>query len=88
MAQILKSNLLLSLLLLLLLQLSYGTYVFGSVVDQEEEFSEELLLKPMPDRKVLSHFHFESRAPPSNTHGRHHHLFPKAISQLVSLFFF
>lgn len=86
MAQILKSNLLLSLLLLLLLQLSYGTYVFGSVVDQEEEFSEELLLKPLPDRKVLSHFHFESRAPPSNTHGRHHHLFPKAISQLVKKF--
>ncbi|XP_010547095.1 PREDICTED: GPI transamidase component PIG-T-like isoform X2 [Tarenaya hassleriana] len=51
-----------------------------------EEFSEELLLKPLPDRKVLAHFHFESRAPPSNSHGRHHHLFPKAISQLVQKF--
>ncbi|KAJ0110944.1 hypothetical protein Patl1_01578 [Pistacia atlantica] len=84
MAQTLKLNLLLNLVLLLLFQLSYGTLVFGSVFVQEEEFSEELLLKPLPDRKVLSHFHFESRAPPSNTHGRHHHLFPKAISQLVT----
>ncbi|CAA7051450.1 unnamed protein product [Microthlaspi erraticum] len=51
-----------------------------------EEFSEALLLKPLPDRKVLAHFHFENRAPPSNSHGRHHHLFPKAISQLVEKF--
>ncbi|XP_010524674.1 PREDICTED: GPI transamidase component PIG-T-like isoform X2 [Tarenaya hassleriana] len=51
-----------------------------------EEFSEELLLKPLSDRKVLAHFHFESQAPPSNSHGRHHHLFPKAISQLVQKF--
>uniref|UniRef100_A0A1J3GH08 GPI transamidase component PIG-T n=1 Tax=Noccaea caerulescens TaxID=107243 RepID=A0A1J3GH08_NOCCA len=51
-----------------------------------EEFSEALLLKPLPDRKVLAHFHFENRAPPSNSHGRHHHLFPKAISQLVQKF--
>ena len=49
----------------------------------EEEFTEELLLKPLPDRKVLTHFHFESRAPPSSTNGRHHKLFPKAIAQLV-----
>jgi phosphatidylinositol glycan class T len=54
---------------------------FGS--KEVEEFSEALLLKPLPDRKVLAHFHFENRAPPSNSHGRHHHLFPKAISQLV-----
>ncbi|KAG0491084.1 hypothetical protein HPP92_007947 [Vanilla planifolia] len=48
----------------------------------QEEFSEELLLKPLPDRKVLAHFHFESLAPPSSANGRHHHLFPKAIAQL------
>lgn len=57
---------------------------FGSSIDQErEEFYEELLLRPLPDRKVLAHFHFQSTAPPSNSNGRHHHLFPKAISQLV-----
>nr|CAD1820251.1 unnamed protein product [Ananas comosus var. bracteatus] len=51
-----------------------------------EEFSEELLLKPLPDRKVLAHFHFRSAAPPSAANGRHHHLFPKAIAQLVQKF--
>ncbi|PON42553.1 GPI transamidase component PIG-T [Parasponia andersonii] len=60
----------------------YGDAAFGSVVIEEEEFSEELLLRPLPDRKVLAHFHFESRAPPTGSNGRHHHLFPKAISQL------
>ncbi|GFZ20120.1 GPI transamidase component Gpi16 subunit family protein [Actinidia rufa] len=45
--------------------------------EEEEEFSEELLLKPLPDRKVLAHFHFQSRVPPTETYGRHHHLFPK-----------
>ncbi|KAM1634783.1 hypothetical protein ACFXTN_011670 [Malus domestica] len=57
----------------------------GSVV-QEEDFSEELLLRPLPDRKVLAHFHFRSRAPHISSSGRHHHLFPKAISQLVKKF--
>ena len=51
---------------------------------EEEEFSEELFLKPLPDRKVLAHFHFQSRVPPTETYGRHHHLFPKAIYQLVT----
>lgn len=51
-----------------------------------EEFTEELLLKPLPDRKVLGHFRFESSAPPSPSNGRHHHLFPKAIAQLVQKF--
>ncbi|PON58898.1 GPI transamidase component PIG-T [Parasponia andersonii] len=64
----------------------YGDAAFGSVVIEEEEFSEELLLRPLPDRKVLAHFHFESRAPPTGSNGRHHHLFPKAISQLVHKF--
>ncbi|GLU03842.1 hypothetical protein SLE2022_210170 [Rubroshorea leprosula] len=56
----------------------------GSIL--EEEFTEELLLKPLPDRKVLAHFHFQTKAPPSSSNGRHHHLFPKAISQLVQKF--
>ncbi|XP_065874968.1 GPI transamidase component GPI16 [Euphorbia lathyris] len=55
-------------------------------IKEEEEFHEELLLRPLPDRKVLAHFHFQSTAPPSISNGRHHHLFPKAISQLVQKF--
>jgi len=51
---------------------------------QQEEFSEELLLKPLPDRKILAHFHFQNEAPfVANSFARHHHLFPKSISQLV-----
>ncbi|MQM05038.1 hypothetical protein Taro_037840 [Colocasia esculenta] len=85
------------LLLLVLLPLSTGFLLPTSVaaggsydgvggVGGEEEFTEELLLRPLPDRKVLAHFHFESRVPPSSTNGRHHHLFPKAIAQLVNKF--
>ncbi|CAN0915372.1 GPI transamidase component PIG-T [Linum grandiflorum] len=73
-----------TLLLSLFLLLSSRTLRCGSAVELVgggEEFHEELLLKPLPDRKVLTHFHFQSRAPESN--GRHHHLFPKAIAQLV-----
>jgi len=52
----------------------------------EEEFSEELLLKPLPDRKVLAHFHFQSEAPiHEDSFARHHHLFPKSIAQLVCM---
>ncbi|CAK9159180.1 unnamed protein product [Ilex paraguariensis] len=54
--------------------------------EQDEEFSEELLLRPLPDRKVLAHFHFDTRVPPTDTYGHHHHLFPKAIYQLVHKF--
>lgn len=57
----------------------------GGVEEEGEQFSEELFLKPLPDRKVLAHFHFQSTAPPSAANGRHHHLFPKAIAQLVLL---
>nr|KYP69650.1 GPI transamidase component PIG-T [Cajanus cajan] len=53
----------------------------------EEEFSEELLLKPLPDRKILAHFHFRNEAPlAADSFARHHHLFPKSISQLVQKF--
>lgn len=76
------------LLVVLTHRLLLCTIVIGSVTEQvnQEEFTEELLLKPLPDRKVLAHFHFQNTAPTSSTNGRHHHLFPKAISQLVQKF--
>ncbi|OMO86865.1 GPI transamidase component PIG-T [Corchorus capsularis] len=77
------------LLLILTYQLLQCLVAFGSVNEgdqKQEQFSEELLLKPLPDRKVLAHFHFQSSAPPSAANGRHHHLFPKAISQLIQKF--
>ena len=80
----------LRLISLLCLPILFAVSVNGSVSEgTEEDFSEDLLLKPLPDRKVLAHFHFQSRAPSSrsNSYGRHHHLFPKAISQLVLLVF-
>lgn len=53
----------------------------------EEQFNEELLLRPLPDRKVLAHFSFDSRAHHSDDNGGHHlRLFPKAIYQLVRKF--
>lgn len=59
----------------------------SSATVTEEEFSEELLLKPLPDRKVLAHFHFQTEAPiHEDSFARHHHLFPKSISQLVKKF--
>ncbi|KAJ4795028.1 GPI transamidase component GPI16 [Rhynchospora pubera] len=63
---------------------SFGSNGFETTsVPKEEEFSEELLLKPLPDYKVLAHFHFTSISPPSSSNGKHHHLFPKSIAQLV-----
>ncbi|PWA60790.1 GPI transamidase component PIG-T [Artemisia annua] len=50
---------------------------------EEEEFTEELLFRPLPDRKVLSHFHFQIHTPDTTSYGPHHRLFPKAIYQLV-----
>ncbi|CAD6233134.1 unnamed protein product [Miscanthus lutarioriparius] len=55
----------------------------SAAAPEEEKFTEELLLRPLPDRKALAYFHFRSSAPPAASVGRHHHLFPKAISQLV-----
>lgn len=71
-----------SILLFLLLFKSFGS-IIAEEEDQIEQFSEALLLRPLPDRKVLAHFHFESKVPPTRTHGSHHHLFPKSIYQLV-----
>ncbi|VAH93120.1 unnamed protein product [Triticum turgidum subsp. durum] len=73
----------LSLLLLLLLAAAASATADAAAA---EEFTEELLLRPLPDRKALAHFHFRSSAPPASAAGRHHHLFPKAISQLVQKF--
>ncbi|KAI4354348.1 hypothetical protein L6164_003218 [Bauhinia variegata] len=74
-----------TLFLLLCFPIIFSTVAIGSAF-REEEFSENLLLKPLPDRKVLAHFHFQSKAPLSDSFGHHHHLFPKAISQLVQKF--
>ncbi|KAL3567828.1 hypothetical protein D5086_030479 [Populus alba] len=72
---------------LAILLLSSSIKAYGLALDKEEkEFHEELLLKPLPDRKVLAHFHFQTRAPSSTSNGHHHHLFPKTISQLVQKF--
>ncbi|KAL9250601.1 GPI transamidase component PIG-T-like protein [Drosera capensis] len=56
--------------------------------DDEEEFHEELLLRPLPDRKLLAHFRFESRLGGVEDGGRNWHLrlFPKSIYQLVHKF--
>ncbi|XP_020212553.1 GPI transamidase component GPI16 [Cajanus cajan] len=78
MALPLKATFALSLLFLFSLMLAASA---------EEEFSEELLLKPLPDRKILAHFHFRNEAPlAADSFARHHHLFPKSISQLVQKF--
>ncbi|KAJ7961541.1 GPI transamidase component PIG-T [Quillaja saponaria] len=69
-------------LLLVFFPMIFSTIAIRSVFG-EEEFSEDLLLKPLPDRKVLAHFHFETKTTLTKSYGRHHHLFPKAISQLV-----
>ncbi|KMT05646.1 hypothetical protein BVRB_7g167820 [Beta vulgaris subsp. vulgaris] len=74
-------------LLLLYFFISPASLFAASEQAQKEEFNEELLLKPLPDRKVLAHFHFDSKANFSSYNGGYHlHLFPKAIYQLVHKF--
>lgn len=63
----------------------FGTLAL-SLSQSAEEFSEELLLRPLPDGKVLTHFQFTHQLPPINHYGHHHRLFPKAIYQLVQKF--
>ncbi|XP_019465258.1 PREDICTED: GPI transamidase component PIG-T isoform X1 [Lupinus angustifolius] len=79
-----------SLLLLLTLIIFSTTTLLAQPQEQneDEEFWEELLLKPLPDRKVLTHFHFQNQASLNNHHSfaTHHHLFPKPISHLVKKF--
>ncbi|XP_022865005.1 GPI transamidase component PIG-T-like [Olea europaea var. sylvestris] len=74
-------------LLFLILISTYESFAKeGSAEELNEEFTEGLLLRPLPDRKVLAHFHFQSSVPPTRTYGRHHHLFPKSIYQLINKF--
>ncbi|GJZ20637.1 GPI transamidase component PIG-T [Tanacetum coccineum] len=56
-----------------------------STLVAEEEFTEELLFRPLPDRRVLSHFHFQIQTPKTTSYGPHHRLFPKAIYQLIRM---
>ncbi|KAK6163158.1 hypothetical protein DH2020_000022 [Rehmannia glutinosa] len=74
------------LLFLVLFSASESTAEEDKVEKLNEEFKEALLLRPLPDRKVLAHFHFQSSAPPTRTYGRHHYIFPKSIYQLVHKF--
>ncbi|KAG8090763.1 hypothetical protein GUJ93_ZPchr0011g28094 [Zizania palustris] len=69
-----------------LLLLVLSLLITSVAAENVEEFTEELLLRPLPDRKALAHFHFRSSAPPSAAPSRHHHHFPKAIAQLVHQF--
>lgn len=52
---------------------------------RSEDFQERLLLRPLPDGKVLAHFQFVSSLGEERNHRGHHHhkLFPKAIFQIV-----
>ncbi|KNA21177.1 hypothetical protein SOVF_045650 [Spinacia oleracea] len=82
-----KPNWILSLLILCCF--IFPSVLFATIEEesQKEEFNEELLLKPLPDRKVLAHFHFDSKANFFSYNGGFHlHLFPKAIYQLVHKF--
>ncbi|CAA3002366.1 GPI transamidase component PIG-T [Olea europaea subsp. europaea] len=74
-------------LIFLILISTYESSAKGGIAEElNEEFTEGLLLRPLPDRKVLAHFHFQSSVPPTRIYGRHHHLFPKSIYQLVNKF--
>nr|KAJ0201312.1 hypothetical protein LSAT_V11C600323250 [Lactuca sativa] len=76
---------LLSIFVLLVFVLHVASESTREVVEQidGEELNEELLFRPLPDQKVLFHFHFESRVPPTNSYRHHHWLFSKAIYQLT-----
>jgi phosphatidylinositol glycan class T len=58
------------------------TLLRGSGAAHDESFSEELLVRPLLDGKVLAHFHFVSKL--EKGADRHHRIFPKAVDQLVS----
>lgn len=52
---------------------------------REEAFSEDLLIRPLSDGKVLNHFYFKNYLHTLGS-AAHNHVFPKAISQLVRKF--
>lgn len=73
---------------LLLFQLIFfGLQIPRVTAIEDEEFTEELLLKPLPDRKTIAHFHFQTRSPRTDSYGKHRRLFPKSIYQLVGVIF-
>ncbi|GER32898.1 GPI transamidase component Gpi16 subunit family protein [Striga asiatica] len=74
------------LLFLVLFSASKSVAEEEKVEKPNEFFTEALLLRPLPDRKVLAHFHFQSSVPPARAYGRHHYIFPKSIYQLVKKF--
>lgn len=51
-----------------------------------EDFTESLVLRPLPDGKVLGHFQFVNELGGGRENGHHHKLFPKAIFQIVQKF--
>ena len=48
---------------------------------EQERFTEELLLRPLPSGHLLALFHFESSAPGARAH---HARFPRAAAQLLA----
>jgi len=49
-----------------------------------EQFSEELLLRPLPDSKLLAHFEFTFEAPwPNNNSADHYRLLPRSMVRII-----
>ena len=60
--------------------------VSGEGSFRPEDFAESLVLRPLPDGKVLGHFQFVNEQGSGREDGHHHKLFPKAIFQIVQKF--
>lgn len=61
--------------------------LWRSIASAQEDFRESLVLRPLPDGKVLGRFQFVSELGKGRSEGHHHHnLFPKAIFQVVEKF--
>lgn len=70
--------------LLLLLQQSQLVIVAAASSSHSESFTEDLLVKPLPDGRVLLHFEFDIHRPlrAANETIRHYHLFPRQIGEI------
>ncbi|KAI8322312.1 Gpi16 subunit, GPI transamidase component [Martensiomyces pterosporus] len=58
----------------------------GKLSSEKETFTEDLLIKPLPDGKVLLHFEFGMQRPAaaqSNETLHHYHLFPRQIGEIA-----